>query len=79
MTTALDSTPDLKSETLVRISDSKTLPCSPHRSTVYKWYKHGVDVGGRIVRLETVRIGRRRYTTLEAFHRFISQTNVDRV
>ncbi len=40
----------------------------PHSSTWWRWWRHGV----RGVRLETVLIGGRRYTTAEAVQRFVS-------
>lgn len=42
-----------------------------HPSTVHRWIKRGV----RGIQLETIRIGGRRYTSVEAIHRFIEATS----
>ena len=44
----------------------RTLPGKPHLSTLHRWRLRGV----RGVRLETVLIGGRRYTSVEALERF---------
>jgi hypothetical protein len=57
----------LLSETLVTLTEaSKKLPNRPHASTIWRWYKVGVR--GR--RLETIVMGGRRLTSLEALSRF---------
>ena len=43
----------------------------PHIATLYRWAKHGV----RGVRLETVKVGGRVCTSVEALGRFIEETN----
>lgn len=42
-----------------------------HPATIYRWVSRGI----RGVRLETVRIGGGRYTSIEALHRFIEATS----
>jgi len=55
-------------EKLLSVSEAvKIIPGRPHLSTVWRWISNGV--GG--VRLETVQIGGRRYTSIEAIERFI--------
>jgi len=43
----------------------------PHSSTWYRWWHDGV----KGVKLETVKLGGQRYTTLAAVRRFIALTN----
>lgn len=45
---------------------SKIVPGRPHASTIWRWHRRGV----KGVRLETVLIGGRRYTSREALARF---------
>lgn len=47
------------------------VPGRPHASTLVRWASRGVAG----VRLETVKIGGRRYTSAEAIDRFISRTS----
>ena len=55
-------------EKLLSVNEAaKVIPGRPHLSTVWRWISYGV--GG--VRLETVQIGGRRYTSFEAIERFI--------
>ncbi len=46
---------------------SKLLPDRPNVSTFWRWHRHGV----KGVQLETVVIGGRRYTSVEALQRFV--------
>jgi len=46
------------------------LPSRPHVATLHRWRLKGVHG----VRLETVRIGGRRYTSQEAISRFVAAT-----
>jgi hypothetical protein len=63
---------DLLKETLVPLGTAgRHVPLTPHRNTLYRWAIHGVDG----IRLETLRIGKRRYTTLEALGRFLGRLN----
>jgi len=50
---------------------AKLLPGRPHAATLYRWTRRGV----RGVRLETVLIAGRRYTSREALDRFIATTS----
>ena len=67
---------DLKTEAILSLKDS--CDCFPgrgrlHISTVQRWRQVGV----RGVRLETVRVGGKTFTTREAISRFISAQNQD--
>lgn len=53
----------------LRVAAAK-LPGRPHVSTLWRWATHGVGPDRR--RLETVLIGGRRYTSLEALERFVA-------
>jgi hypothetical protein len=44
------------------------LPGNPNRSTIHRWTHHGV----RGVRLATILVGGRRFTTRDAIEEFIS-------
>jgi hypothetical protein len=58
---------DLQSESVVSLTAAaKSLPSRPHIATVYRWFQHGV----RGIRLETVLLGGRRFTSHEALQRF---------
>jgi hypothetical protein len=63
-------------EKLVRVPSeaAKIIPGRPHASTVWRWYRHGV----RGVRLETIVVGGRRFTSHEAVQRFIARTTAAR-
>jgi hypothetical protein len=50
---------------------SADVPGSPHTSTLIRWALRGL----RGVRLETVLIGGRRYTSVEAIERFLARLN----
>lgn len=57
------------SEKLLTLSEARArLPGRPDMSTLWRWYQRGV----RGVRLETVVVGARRYTSAEALERFLS-------
>jgi hypothetical protein len=57
------------SESLVRLSAAgRHLPGNPSLPTLWRWHSRGV----RGVRLETVALGGRRYTSREALERFVS-------
>lgn len=58
---------DLLNETLVAFAElAKCIPGRPHTRTITRWADRGIDG----VRLEWVRIGRKRFTSREAFNRF---------
>lgn len=48
----------------------KRLPGHPSETTIWRYYRHGVNG----VRLETIRVAGKRFTTVEAIHRFIAAT-----
>ena len=64
---------DLSTEEIVPLADApaKYPYGRPHRATVYRHSLNGV----RGVRLETILIGGRRFTSTEAVHRFVRQLN----
>ena len=49
----------------------------PHISAGHRWRLHGLKRGDRVVRLETVMVGGRRYTSTQAVTRFIEALNAD--
>ena len=58
---------DFQGETLLSFSQAaKVLPGRPHLSTLHRWRLRGI----RGVKLETVLIGGRRFTSCEALERF---------
>lgn len=55
-------------ENLITLTEAtKLIPSRPHLSTLWRWYTIGC--GGK--KLETWKIGGRRYTTREALTRFV--------
>lgn len=63
---------DVQNERLVLlINVSEVVPSQPARSTVRRWASEGIDG----ILLETVRLGGRRYTSLEAITRFFERLN----
>ena len=70
---------DITNETLVALTEGKKLippPNSPTADQLHFWWDTGLvaENGSRIF-LETVKIGGRRYTSLQAFHRFVAAQN----
>ncbi|NLY00954.1 MAG: DUF1580 domain-containing protein [Rhodopirellula sp.] len=62
---------DIDRERLLTLSAAAvSLPHRPHSSTVSRW----VQTGCRGIRLESVLLGGRRYTSKEALRRFIERT-----
>ena len=62
---------DIHTETLIPIAKIPShSPGRPHVATCWRWIKRGV----RGVKLETVLIGGKRYTSLEALQRFAEAT-----
>lgn len=62
---------DLANETSIAVGDTPAVcPGKPHKSTVWRWVLKGV----RGIRLETIVVGGKRYTTIEAIERFIAAT-----
>jgi len=61
---------DIQNEKLRLLSQSaREIPGRPHISTVFRWWRHGV----KGVKLETVLVGGRRFTSAEAIQRFIQR------
>jgi hypothetical protein len=62
---------DAYAESLLGISQAAhQSPGRPHISTVWRWINRGI----RGIKLETVMIGGRRYTSAEALERFFERT-----
>lgn len=62
---------DISSESLLTITAAtKTLPNRPSLSTLWRWIQRGTHG----VKLETVLLGGRRYTSREALQRFFERT-----
>ena len=62
---------DLEADTLIPVGKISTLlPKRVHTATIWRWIQRGV----RGVKLETVLIGGRRYTSREALQQFIAAT-----
>lgn len=62
---------EISSETLLTVPQAaQRLPGQPHISSLHRWRSHGV----RGVKLETVLIGGRRFTSVEALERFAART-----
>lgn len=60
-----------RNENLLPLRDAAAkIPGRPHVSTLWRWATHGV--GRQRQRLETVVIGGRRFTSIEALERFIT-------
>jgi len=66
---------DISAEQLLTLSQAaRSLPGKVNVSTLWRWYQRGC----RGVRLETVVIGGRRYTSKEALERFAAATTAAR-
>lgn len=66
------STVDLLTEDLLSLAQAtRQLPTRPNVSTVWRWAKRGV--GG--TKLETIKIGGKQLTSLQAINRFLVATN----
>ena len=72
-----DKAVKLIDETLVPFGKANTLPGNISKDMLVRWRDRGIKVPGRHlpVTLECVKIGKRYYTTKEAFTRFIVATN----
>lgn len=65
---------DLKTDKLITLSEAcRMLPKRPNPSTLWRWRSRGVQVGGKRIWLECVRVGRSWYTTRAAFVEFMQQ------
>ena len=61
---------DIESERLVPIRQApKHIPGRPHLSAVYRWMQRSNNP------LESILVGGRRWTSVEAIHRFIGNSN----
>lgn len=75
MNNSIETNAALVSETLVPINAAgKEFPCPVGRTALERWMRHGI----RGVRLESIFIGNRRFTSKEAILRFIQKTNEQR-
>ena len=63
---------DIATEQVISLTEAtKRLPGRPHLSTIWRWFARGV----RGQKLETVIVGGRRYTSVEAIDRFVAATS----
>lgn len=75
MQKTIETNVELASEKLVPISAAgQKFPHPVGRTALERWMRHGV----RGVRLESIQIGNRRFTSEEAIQRFICRTNEQR-
>jgi adenosylmethionine-8-amino-7-oxononanoate aminotransferase len=59
------------SENVINITQAANqIPGRPHRATVWRWILNGLHG----IRLESVKVGGRRFTSEEAIERFIART-----
>ncbi|MEM6468257.1 MAG: DUF1580 domain-containing protein [Planctomycetota bacterium] len=66
------STVDLLTEDLLSLAQAtREIPTRPNVSTVWRWAKRGI----RGVRLETVKVGGKQMTSVQALTRFLQATN----
>lgn len=56
---------------------SQFIPGRPHRATVWRWCLKGILRNGTAVKLETVAVGGRRFTTKEFIAAFLRACNGD--
>ncbi len=63
---------DPHAETLVPLNGAR-IPGNPHIATRWRWAMSGIQG----VRLETVKVGGRRFTTDAAIRRFLAALNAD--
>ena len=62
---------EITSESLISLKEAcASLPGRPHISTIWRWIQRGIDG----IRLETVKVGGKRFTSAEALERFIQAT-----
>jgi hypothetical protein len=61
---------DISSERLILLSAAAAyIPGRPHSSTLFRWWRDG----SRGIKLESLLVGGRRYTSVEAIERFIQR------
>jgi hypothetical protein len=72
---------DVHDENLVlfnKTGDYWPIKPAPHVSAAHRWRLHGLKArSGQVVRLETIMLGGRRYTSLQATARFIAALNTE--
>ena len=62
---------DLLTEDLITMNEAaKAVPGGVHLGTLYRWAEGGI----KGVKLETVKIGSKRRTSVQALHRFLKRT-----
>ena len=69
---------DVTRDELIPLAEAakRFLPKVPSACCLWRWWRKGVKVETRRVKLETVQVGgRSRYTTEDAIRRFITETN----
>lgn len=60
---------DVLAEEVLELGDArKLLPGRPDRATIFRW---ALGTGSHGVRLETVKVGRKRFTSKQAIQRFV--------
>jgi hypothetical protein len=65
---------DIHTETIIPIAEApKHFPGRPNVSSVYRWF----GKGSRGARLETIVVGAKRFTSIEAIQRFIERTTAN--
>jgi hypothetical protein len=65
---------DIRTETVIPITQApKHFPGRPNVSSVYRWF----GKGSRGARLETIVVGAKRFTSVEAIERFIERTTAN--
>lgn len=65
---------DIRTETIIPINQApRHFPGRPNVSSVYRWF----GKGSRGARLETIVVGAKRYTSIEAIERFIERTTAN--
>ena len=70
---------DFETEKLVRIPDERHLLPGPTPTVgqIRLWFEVGLKRDTKIISLETIKIGGLRYTSIEAYRRFVKRTNDD--
>lgn len=61
---------------LIALNDaSQLLPNRPHRATIWRWALQGIRHRGETIKLATIAVGGRRYTTKANIDRFLAACN----
>ena len=72
-----------ETETIITLGEAcrRVPPDGASTATIARWIQRGIKVKatGKVVKLETIAIGGRRVTSLEAMSRFITAQNADDV